>query len=53
MVFLLSTSMLDAIRWALRPQREARADSRPTPHMSKPFGSLISLEQFRVSIQFL
>ena len=51
--FVPSSNLLDAIRWGLRPRHKIKPDMSPTPVLTKPLGTFMTIHEFRVSIQFL
>jgi hypothetical protein len=51
--FVPSSNLLDAIGWGLRPHSTIQNSMSPTPVLTKPFGSFMTVHEFQVSIQFL
>ena len=52
-VFMPSRNLFDAIAWALRPTDQVLDTEITPPRLVAPFGRFLSIDQFRVSMEFL
>jgi len=52
-VFMPSSNLLAALTWALRPKDQLLDNQLTPPPLEQPYGTFLTPEQFRVSIQIL
>ena len=52
-VFMPSSNFFAALTWALRPLDQLDHDQLTPPPLAQPYGTFMTPEEFRVSIQFL
>jgi len=52
-VFLPSSNLMDALHWALRPKSKIGKTEITPPQLAQPYGRLVTIEEFRVSMVFL
>ena len=52
-VFMPSRNLLDAIAWGIRPLVDKEPSDLVCPTLTKPYGRLVSCDEFRVSIELM
>jgi len=52
-VFMPSSNLFRAVAWALRPTDQVAATELTPPQLVQPFGRFMSIDEFRVSMEYL